>query len=286
MERLMEHVRCDLCGSDDYAVVWNKDTHAALSLGVFTEDGRALNGRTVACRRCGLVYATPRMTVAEMRDFYAGEYRRTYPEDASAEATHAATAATVIEEMKLKPRTFLDVGCAGGALVKLMREKGCDAYGVDPAGEGEGVTACDFEEYRTDMRFDLITVLNTLEHLPAPSRFLRRVRGLLSEGGTVLVTVPNLAGKTVRISTDAFLSSAHLYHFTPETLRAMFMRNGLRVVVAGGRTEEMGEKIYMTAEVGGWQKVLPVLDADYVGQLKRHLRDADAMCDLKRRHYS
>jgi SAM-dependent methyltransferase len=46
--------------------------------------------------------------------------------------------------------------------------------------------------------FDLIVLLDVLEHLPKPAEFLRKVRSLLTPEGRILVSVPNVAHWSVR----------------------------------------------------------------------------------------
>ncbi len=277
----MEHVKCDLCGANDYTVLWNKANRAVAAIGVYDEQGNAVNGRVVVCRRCGLAYTNPRMTKAEYDDFYANRYRRIYRDSPEGEIAHAEYVCAEIGRRGLKPKRFLDVGCAGGELVRLM-SRDCEAYGVDPRGSGENVTACDFEDYRTDMRFDLITCLNTLEHVLSPKVFLRKMRGLLTEEGKVLVGVPHLLTQTVNVSVDAFLSAAHLYHFTLETLKCCFRQCGLRPLDAWGHIEEIGDKLYMLGERDEYQRVLPTVAKDYAAKVKEHLRNADKFLELKR----
>lgn len=75
----------------------------------------------------------------------------------------------------LRPTTVLDAGCAIGMLVEALRERGVDASGVDLsdwaiAHAHESVT----DHVRVgsltepiDGRFDLVTCIEVLEHLPA-----------------------------------------------------------------------------------------------------------------------
>ncbi len=283
MAYLVEYVPCELCGANDYVVVWNKDTHRTSGLGVWDDHGKALNGRIVVCRRCGLVYANPRMTAAELAEFYASRYRQIYPpqQDNSQEA-HAAYIVSILKELKLAPQCFLDVGCSRGLLVGLMAQT-CEAYGVDPGGAGgANIATCAFEDYDTDARFDLITILNTLEHVSHPIAFLRHARDLLTEDGKLLVCVPDIHTKSVTVPTDAFLSNAHLYHFSGLALTAMCWRAGLREEKTWGHAEEIGDKVYMLTKRSEPQYLLPTLDDDYVAKLKTRLRKMDEFYELKR----
>jgi SAM-dependent methyltransferase len=73
------------------------------------------------------------------------------------------------------PRTVLDVGCAQGMLVEALRDRGVEADGIDVSAPAiEAVRAdirpfCAVGSIRDPLprRYDLITCLNVLEHLPA-----------------------------------------------------------------------------------------------------------------------
>ena len=63
---MLEHVRCDLCGSDDYRIRYRKpDNWLWLNLCEYP---------VVECSGCGLVYVNPRPTFQEMSNFYPPGY--------------------------------------------------------------------------------------------------------------------------------------------------------------------------------------------------------------------
>lgn len=283
----MAYVNCDLCGANDYLVLWNKSTHPRQGIGIYDEQGNPCHARLVVCRRCGLVYVNPRLSETELADFYLTRYRRIYPpkQDDSQEV-HAGYIMQAVKELKLAPKRFLDIGCSRGVLVGLMAQQ-CEAYGVEPGGtEGSGnISTCAFEDYHTELRFDLITMLNTLEHVNHPVAFLRKARDLLTEDGRILVCVPDLHTRTVTLPVDAFLSDAHLYHFNTDTLEAAFLHAGLRKIAAWERTEEIGDKVYLLGAKGEPQYILPTLDGDYPAKLKARLHDMDIFYHLKKQGF-
>lgn len=80
--------------------------------------------------------------------------------------------------------------------------------------------------------FDLVTMWQTLEHLPDPLETLRQARRLLRPGGELRVSVPNLASAGFHLFGDNWVGldvPRHLTHFTPSTLRAMLQAAGFRV---------------------------------------------------------
>lgn len=94
---------------------------------------------------------------------------------------------------------LLDVGCGAGAFLEGFSQ-GYEAYGIDASALAIGfcrqrglqnVFSCTLENFpRPEMRFDLITLLDVIEHIEDDQRALDLVRERLLPGGFVVVTVP------------------------------------------------------------------------------------------------
>jgi len=96
----------------------------------------------------------------------------------------------------------LDVGGGNGWLLSLVREQDrrvADTHEVDldesarAAAEAAGHTfhCMRVEDFDADRRFDLVIMLNIIEHVADPGLVLRRVAGMLSPSGVVLIKTPN-----------------------------------------------------------------------------------------------
>jgi 2-polyprenyl-3-methyl-5-hydroxy-6-metoxy-1,4-benzoquinol methylase len=97
---------------------------------------------------------------------------------------------------------FLDIGCGFGFTLDFAREaKGWDGLGIDPGGiaalgrarlgvpiEQREVAA---DEPALRGTCDVVLAAETIEHLPQPAAFLALARGLLREGGILILTTPN-----------------------------------------------------------------------------------------------
>jgi 2-polyprenyl-3-methyl-5-hydroxy-6-metoxy-1,4-benzoquinol methylase len=92
---------------------------------------------------------------------------------------------------------ILDVGCGDGLFFDRLSSFGT-VEGVEP--EAEAVSAanphrskihiCSLEDFSPSAPYDLVLLLDVLEHLERPVEYLRLALSKLSAGGKVLITVP------------------------------------------------------------------------------------------------
>jgi FkbM family methyltransferase len=95
-------------------------------------------------------------------------------------------------------RVIYDMGCGSGNLVKILRNKGYEAFGID-VRKGDYVRVGDLNKplpLASDS-VDFITSLANLEHLDEPLLNLQEIYRVLREKGTLVLTTPSTAAKPV-----------------------------------------------------------------------------------------
>jgi 2-polyprenyl-3-methyl-5-hydroxy-6-metoxy-1,4-benzoquinol methylase len=213
-------------------------------------DQRVFHGLPVVnriCAACGFVFQSPRMTEAELQEFYAAEYRRLYQGSEGPSAKDLAvqtqradalldftrpylSGAAALSEDSL----FLDIGCSAGKLLEsFARAYHCRVVGVEPGDayraedqrRGLDVYASlDGVEQAGQYPCDLISLIHVLEHLPDPVQYLAHLRQkLLKPDGALLIEVPNLYAH------DSF-EVAHLASFSAHTLVETLKQAGFELV--------------------------------------------------------
>jgi 2-polyprenyl-3-methyl-5-hydroxy-6-metoxy-1,4-benzoquinol methylase len=138
-----------------------------------------------------------------------------------------------------KAGSLLDVGCSVGGFVKAAGELGYTAEGIDisPSSVAVGqkvglkIRAGDFLSADFPAKFDVITLWATLEHLPEPTRYVRRARELLRPNGVLLASVPNFSGITQRLigKKDRYVGIDHVNYWTARGFAAYFSRFGFEI---------------------------------------------------------
>jgi 2-polyprenyl-3-methyl-5-hydroxy-6-metoxy-1,4-benzoquinol methylase len=131
---------------------------------------------------------------------------------------------------------LLDIGCASGGYLEMMRELGWESRGVelDP-GAVRSARELDLDVRQgamtdvdpdVDGLFDHVTVGHVLEHTHDPVEALRAARRVLRPNGTIWIGTPNLASLGARAFGSrwrALEPPRHLVLFTPRSL-AMALR--------------------------------------------------------------
>ena len=98
---------------------------------------------------------------------------------------------------------------------------------------------CWYEELR-DNRYEYIVALDVLEHLENPERVLGLLKGMLTENGKVILSIPNIAHNAIVLelfnnkfsySDLGLLDRTHIHFFAYESIQQMIEENGLYVSV-------------------------------------------------------
>jgi SAM-dependent methyltransferase len=138
---------------------------------------------------------------------------------------------------------LLDVGCAGGRDLELLKEVGWDVTGVELSPSAAAVARArlgcevfvgDFEQVPLgDEGFDVVRFSHTLEHLSSPRKALEKAHRVLRPGGLLWIEVPNAASLERWLFGRHWIHwdlPRHLYHFTPKSLARLLSSTRFRPV--------------------------------------------------------
>ncbi len=139
---------------------------------------------------------------------------------------------------------LLDVGCALGAMLSVARDLGWQAAGVETsafaARYAAEQTGCPVfigtlqQAAFSGGSFDVITLMDVIEHIPAPAGMIAEIHRILRPGGVVYLVTPNFSSLSVRLyGLDAYgiWPDQHVVYFTPPSVRMLLRQNGFRRIV-------------------------------------------------------
>jgi len=156
---------------------------------------------------------------------------------------------------------FLDIGCGGGSLVFMAKDKFNDLYGIDISSteihkannELKNISRQDggkirFLQYNVedglpfnDDFFDTVTCIAVLQYIKDVLKLLDEIRRVISPGGEFIVQVPNIAWFPNRLDflfgklpitgyiDDLGLDWWNLHYFTMLTLKKILLKKGFKI---------------------------------------------------------
>ncbi len=158
---------------------------------------------------------------------------------------------------RIKPNSkILDLGCASGYFAKELLKKNCRVWGMDADKEAVQeakkycveVKVADLDELSPErnpfghlpgVKFDYILLLDVLEHLKNPEKLLKLLKKYLKKDGEIIVSVPNIAFISLRLSHMAgkfdyqktgIMDESHLHFYTKKTLIDLITKCGLKII--------------------------------------------------------
>ncbi len=192
----------------------------------------------------------------ELQNYYAdiyfqtsqGAYEATYSEQEltffqNSNHLKAEIIADFFKDQPKSERRLLDVGCGEGFTMDYFFKKGWEVIGIDYSQDGvarqnpemkpfvlQGDIYLQIQELiEKKEQYDVISILNVLEHVIDPVLTLKELQKLLSPGGLLIILVPNdfsILQKSLladqKISRQFWIKTPdHLNYFSKDSLIAL-----------------------------------------------------------------
>ena len=173
----------------------------------------------------------------------------------------------ILDKIPPTVRNVLEVGCGRGLTGKAIKERfDCLVTGAElnPSVAEEArrhldsVICEDIENYSIPKGFDAIVATELFEHLVEPEDFLLNCHQALNDGGTLIMTIPNvghyqvvedlLAGRWDYVAAG-LLCYTHLRFFTRKTLEDWFLRSPFSKFSIESETSKLPERIEQLSHV-------------------------------------
>ncbi len=230
MAETLEQIKCNICSSPDARMLLDMDGF-----------------QYKRCNDCGLVYQNPRPVFKDLRRRYGPQY---FDYEFSNQKNFFRLMKLGLRDINFDDlfqgdaayRTFLDIGCATGLLLKFMKDKGWQTKGVEVCRESAeyGIKEFDLDIFIgtlheakfPDNYFDAVHFSHVIEHVPDPKGMLNEVKRIVKSSGHVIITTPNVNGMQARFARTEWRSAIpdHIYLFSKKTLRRLLDITGFQVV--------------------------------------------------------
>ena len=226
---------CPLCGHFEFKKVFTK-----FSLSV------------VRCQQCSLLFTNPRLIEAKIMSRYSDDYffKEYLPvleaslngSDLTPIKNQFRLFLQIIERFYMPGKKLLEIGCGAGFFLYFAREAGWQVEGIeyiDVAAKYArdkfdlNVQQGKFEEFSFHEEFDLIALLETLEHLREPCLSLKKIYRWLKPGGILLLSTPDyqsLSRFFLGINWAVLSPADHLFYFTRDTINRLLKASGFEII--------------------------------------------------------
>jgi len=200
------------------------------------------------CGECEFVFTTPRPALEKIGDYYKSE---DYVSHSSTKKGIVNRAYNIVRNYTLNKKVklvetlvsdkhLLDIGAGTGHFLSRAASSGFRVTGLEPdedarrvARELNGVELRelgDLYELKTES-FDAITMWHVLEHVYNLNQDLAQIVSLVKKNGVLIIAVPNYTSFDAEYYREfwaAYDVPRHLYHFSPDAIKNIVEKTGLR----------------------------------------------------------
>jgi len=259
-----EYVKCNICGTNNTKPLYSVKECTGRYKETF---------KLVYCEKCGLVYLNPRPDRSEINKYYPSDTYYAYQESSLDRKCFKNKIKSYLLEIiggykkplfgfiiKLifnnimlgtipykKGGFLLDIGCGNGNFLKWHKDHGWNVFGIEINKDAADICRRNsLDVFNGDISdalipyntFDVVTLIQALEHLYNPSATLKKVYDILKKDGLLLIGVPNFGCFDRKIYKDKWLAleiPRHLYHFEIPTLNKLLEINGFKIKKIKGK---------------------------------------------------
>jgi len=234
--------RCGLCGGGEISAVET-----------CIRNLRDARTRVRECRGCGVQFLHPAPAVADLKQYYAQDYRKEYGAESYYEKEAERDYSTIeeffraslpeaglrvarVKKLLRSTDRILEIGCASGYFLKEVAPCVGEACGTewDPSYAGHakklGFSVLENPE-DFEGRFDKFFMFHVLEHVTEPIAFLRELQKKMTDDGRLFIEVPNRDDALISLYAipefrDFYYQSAHLWYFNAKSLSYVLQQAG------------------------------------------------------------
>ncbi len=205
----------------------------------------------IECAQCRFLRLYPRPTLAEAQQYYPDDYFFAPEATPVSQLAELYRRLVILDHVQFVEaaiaglsgsRLLLDVGCSGGLLPRVLRDRGIRAIGFDNSiaaartawrVNGVPVICADFlKTPLPDGACDAVSMFHVLEHVPDPPAYVTQARRLLRPGGRLIVQVPNAASWQFLLFAERWNGldvPRHLWNFRAKDLEWLLRDCGFQI---------------------------------------------------------
>lgn len=246
----MRCINCILCGLNDYKVIYKNKNDNFIKF----SDNPDVISQKVICKSCSFIFQNPTFTEEELKRIYSAEYginvgygalvptekflkEKGFRANDQLEWLDSVISQKMSIDCMMDGRRALEGGSSAGLLLNLLKKRGWQVEGVEPAERFADYARTTFgikvylnflEEVKLEKSsYDLIILSHLLEHMSDPISILSKLASYLKPDGFLFIEIPNIRGIWKNIRNQ--LQSPHLFIPSLNTMQLLVAKAGLNV---------------------------------------------------------
>jgi len=220
-------MKCRLCQNDNLSTIYKVPDIPIFQNKVYATVSEAQNIMTgnvklVVCLKCGFIFNSA-------FDKKVMSYDAQYQNEQAHSPYFQRYLGELIElfaEKRFQELKIIEIGCGKGYFLEMLRVKGFDVIGFDPAYEGNSphIVKDYYSDQYSQLNADLIVLRHTLEHIDDPLKFLHNIARDVNYNAKIFIEVPSFEWiLEKRAFWDIFYE--HCNYFTLESSSCLFQES-------------------------------------------------------------
>lgn len=238
MSNLNTPVSCWICGSPNLELAKHSNIQKTLSSEAFaiTDSHYGTTGEIQRCRNCGFLQCS---NLNNVLSFYEQLEDAPYEQGRAERMLQAKKMIKIVQKYQPQGR-LLDIGAGSGILVEQALKMGYQAEGIEPSKwlqnqaqkHGLPVYLGIFPHAQLTGAYDIVTLVDVIEHVSHPVELLSNISQVISEGGILIVVTPDVGSLLARILGWKWwhFRIAHIGYFNRKTLAMALDKAGFKLL--------------------------------------------------------
>lgn len=222
------------------------------------------------CVGCGLLFNSPRLSDPEIFELYDGNYYvfQERERDAVARVAGLLQRTVGVAMPHVRDKQVLEVGCAKGFLLAMLRDQGWQVEGVELSAAaashardrfGLSVFEGTLESYVArpgHQAHPVVVTTDVIEHVLDLDAFVRGLSLAVAPGGVLVVGTPNADSDHRHAHGSRWLgfNPFHIYLLSQANLSSLLARHGFDVLQAYSFTNDDPPPLVAPSRWKGWVK--------------------------------